>query len=156
MRTARIADPRVCSIDEAMHILGAKWAVVAIREISFGQHRFDEIVSNTGAPRDILATRLRELEEAGLIVREQYSEKPPRYEYLLTKAGSDLFMVLNSIREWGDQHVRKDPENIVTVNHSCGAQLASAMVCTACGGEVLPSDIAYTRDLHRSQIEHAH
>jgi DNA-binding HxlR family transcriptional regulator len=145
----------VCSIEQAMSILGAKWAILALREISFGQYRFDEIVHNTGAPRDILASRLKELEEAGLIERVAYSEKPVRYEYRPTAAAAALFTVLNSIREWGDQFARKDPENIVAVRHSCGARLRSTLVCRDCGGEVEPDDLHYAKELRRSDISAA-
>jgi DNA-binding HxlR family transcriptional regulator len=155
MRTPRVADPRVCSIEQAMSILGAKWAVLALRELSLGQYRFDEIVFNTGAPRDILATRLKELEGAGLVVRVPYSDKPVRYEYHPTAAAAALFTVLNSIREWGDQFARDDPENIVVVRHACGAPLHSVLICRDCGDEVDATNVHYTQELHRSDISAA-
>ena len=42
-----------------MKVIGEKWALLALREITLGQRRFDDIVYNTGAPRDILAARLK-------------------------------------------------------------------------------------------------
>ena len=49
--------------------------------------------------------RLRRLEEAGIIERRRYSERPPRDEYVLTAAGRDLAPVLRALREWGERHV---------------------------------------------------
>ena len=56
------AQPRVCSIARTLDIVGEKWALLALREVFLGNHRFNDIARNTGAPRDRLAARLRALE----------------------------------------------------------------------------------------------
>ncbi len=129
MRAPRIANPRICSIDAALKVIGEKWALLALREIAVGQHRFDDIAFNTGAPRDILASRLKSLEAAGVVQRQLYQERPARYEYRLAEAGKELFAVLHAIRDWGDRFVRDDPENIVAFRHSCGARLHLEVRC---------------------------
>ena len=97
--------PRVCSIADALEVVGERWSLLVLREISFGVRRFTDIQVNTGAPRETLALRLRKLEEAGVIERRQYSDHPPRDEYLLTPAGRELTPVLTALREWGERHV---------------------------------------------------
>src|SRR6266581_9212329 len=82
-----------------MHLVGEKWALLAVREIGFGNKRFDAIARNTGAPRDRLAARLRALEAAGVVERRRYSDHPPRYEYELTESGRDLRIVLQALRD---------------------------------------------------------
>src|SRR6266568_7477061 len=81
---------RPCSVAAALSLVGEKWALLAIREISFGNKRFDVIARNTGAPRDRLAARLRALEAAGVVEKRRYRDRPPRYEYELTQAGDEL------------------------------------------------------------------
>src|SRR5262245_16528613 len=152
VRTPRIADPRVCSIEAAMKVIGEKWALLALREITLGQRRFDDIVYNTGAPRDILAARLKSLEAAGVLVRARYGERPARYEYELSEAGQQLFAALAPSRDWGDRHVRDDPENIVKFRHSCGAELRPEVRCAACGERLVSSDVTSDREVHRSQV----
>jgi DNA-binding HxlR family transcriptional regulator len=98
--------PRVCGIADALGIVGDRWALLVLRELGFGVRRFNDIRDNTGAPRDSLVTRLRELEAAGLIERRQYSEKPPRDEYYLTKAGEAIGPVLRELRLWGETYAR--------------------------------------------------
>jgi DNA-binding HxlR family transcriptional regulator len=98
------AGVRVCAIADALAIVGDKWALLALRELAFGVTKFNDIRSNTGAPRASLAARLRKLEEAGLIERRRYSEHPPRDDYLLTAAGRDLGPVLRELRIWGERH----------------------------------------------------
>jgi DNA-binding HxlR family transcriptional regulator len=125
---------RPCSVAAALEILGERWSLLAVREISYGVHRFSRIAAYTGASRDLLADRLRKLEAAGVIERHQYSEHPPRYEYHLTQAGQELFPVMLALREWGDKWAVDRPA--VTVSHSCGHQLEIDQVCRHCGGPV--------------------
>uniref|UniRef100_A0AAU2K3U0 Helix-turn-helix transcriptional regulator n=1 Tax=Streptomyces sp. NBC_00049 TaxID=2903617 RepID=A0AAU2K3U0_9ACTN len=94
---------RPCSAAAALQLVGERWALLAIREIFYGNRRFDQIVRNTGAPRDRLAARLRALEEAGVVERRAYSERPLRFEYHLTEAGRDLAPVLRALLTWGDR-----------------------------------------------------
>jgi DNA-binding HxlR family transcriptional regulator len=101
-----IDGPRVCGIADALGVVGDRWALLVLREISFGVYRFNDIRTNTGAPRDSLATRLRELEDSGLITRRRYSDHPPRDEYHLTAAGRALAPVLRALRKWGETYAR--------------------------------------------------
>jgi len=94
----------MCGISDALSVVGDRWALLVLRELDLGVHRFNDIQANTGAPRDRLATRLRELEEAGLITRRRYSEHPPRDEYLLTPSGSAMGPVLHELEIWGETH----------------------------------------------------
>lgn len=96
--------PRICSIADALDVVGERWSLLVLRELGFGIHRFKDIQLNTGAPRETLALRLRKLEDAGVIERRRYSERPPRDEYVLTAAGEELLPVLSALREWGARH----------------------------------------------------
>jgi DNA-binding HxlR family transcriptional regulator len=96
--------PRVCSIADALEVVGERWSLLVLRELGFEVHRFKDIQVNTGAPRETLALRLRKLEEAGVIERRRYCDRPPRDEYVLTAAGRDLLPVLTALREWGQRH----------------------------------------------------
>lgn len=97
---------RVCGIADALAVVGDRWALLVLRELGFGVHRFNEIQVNTGAPRDTLATRLRQLEEAGLIARRLYHKRPPRDEYVLTESGTAMAPVLHELRTWGETYAR--------------------------------------------------
>lgn len=152
MRTPRVADPRVCSIEASLNIVGEKWAILALREIALGQHRFDDIAFNTGAPRDVLATRLKTLEAARVVHRRLYQERPARHEYHLTEAGEQLLGVMHALRDWGDRFARTDPQNIVTFRHACGAKLHLEIRCAACGKPLSPGDVEGERDVHRSNL----
>ncbi|MCC9157908.1 helix-turn-helix transcriptional regulator [Streptomyces parvulus] len=101
---------RACPIAGTLDVVGDRWSLLVIREISvFGQTRFNAFQKHTGAPRQILAARLKKLEAAGIIERVQYSERPPRHEYRLTGAGEALAPVLRALRTWGEEYLPHMP-----------------------------------------------
>ncbi|HEX4829775.1 MAG TPA: helix-turn-helix domain-containing protein [Trebonia sp.] len=130
---------RPCSVAAALTLVGEKWSLLAVREITFGNHRFDQIARNTGAPRDRLAARLKALEAAGVIERRRYSDHPPRYEYGLTAAGEELRPVLAALRTWGDKWAVDEPP--ATFEHSCGHDYTPSLTCRHCGAEVQPGEL---------------
>lgn len=131
---------RPCSIAASLQIVGEKWALLAVREIYYGNHRFDAIVRNTGAPRDRMAARLRTLEASGIVERRAYSERPLRHEYHLTDAGQGLVPVIHALRTWGDRWAVDAPP--VTFDHDCGHELDTKTVCRHCNREVRRDDVS--------------
>ncbi|WUD78817.1 helix-turn-helix transcriptional regulator [Streptomyces sp. NBC_00510] len=131
---------RPCSAAAALYVVGEKWALLAVREILYGNRRFDAIARNTGAPRDRLTARLRALEEAGIVERRAYSERPPRYEYHLTEAGRDLAPVIRALVVWGDKWAVDEPP--VVLRHRDDHPVDAVEYCRACGEEVHDRDLA--------------
>ncbi|MDP9164514.1 MAG: helix-turn-helix transcriptional regulator [Actinomycetota bacterium] len=127
--------PRECSVAAALEVVGEKWSLLVVRELLLGCRRFNDIAANTGAPRDILTSRLRRLEELGVVERRAYSEHPPRHEYVLTGPGRDLRPVIMTLKHWGDQHVMRRHMPPV-LEHSCGATFEPKVACVACGEPV--------------------
>lgn len=130
---------RPCAIATSLALVGERWSLLVVRELFYGNRRFDHIARNTGAPRDILATRLRKLEEVGVVRREQYNDRPPRYEYRLTSAGRALEPVITALRQWGDTYALDEAP--VSAHHACGQRLDAAWVCRNCSEEVRPKDV---------------
>jgi DNA-binding HxlR family transcriptional regulator len=135
--------PRACSIADALEILGDRWSLLVVRECGYGVHRFNDIQRNTGASTDILASRLKRLEAAGILRREPYSLHPVRHGYFLTESGTELFPVLLALREWGERQLHPDTAPLNPVWHSCGAELHVETVCQACREVVAPGDLRY-------------
>lgn len=133
-----------CSISNALDVIGERWTLVALREIMLGNRRFEAIVRNTGASRDILATRLRKLVDAGVLEKRRYEDHPPRYEYLLTQSGQALRPVLFALMEWGDKFVTKGPPPSIW-EHQCGSVLHIQPTCESCGEAVTFDDLTPRR-----------
>lgn len=129
--------PRVCSVARALEVVGERWALLVVREALLGDHRFDEIQRRTGAPRDILAARLRTLVASGVLERRLYQERPPRYEYHLTEVGRELHPVITALRQWGDRHAAGDGPRPARFAHVCGGTGPARLVCPDCGEPVV-------------------
>lgn len=94
----------MCAMADALGVVGDRWCLHVVREIGMGVCRFDAILRRTGAPREMLASRLRKLESAGVITRAPYSQRPLRFEYALTAAGEELIPVMAALHAWGERH----------------------------------------------------
>ncbi|WP_030316274.1 winged helix-turn-helix transcriptional regulator [Streptomyces sp. NRRL B-3229] len=138
---AATKDPRPCSIADALTLVGEKYSLLVLREVCLGNGRFDQLVRNIGAPRDILATRLRRLVDAGILTKQVYSERPQRFEYRPTRAGLELEPVLLTLMAWGDRHLRGDDDRPMVVEHSCGNELLPVVSCAVCGSAVAHEDL---------------
>ncbi|MGW0334971.1 winged helix-turn-helix transcriptional regulator [Streptomyces sp. NPDC003011] len=134
-------DPRPCSIADALAVVGEKYSLLVLREACLGNGRFDQLARNIGAPRDVLATRLRRLVDAGILTKRAYSERPQRFEYRPTRAGLELEPVLMTLMAWGDRHLRQDGDRPMVVEHACGNELVPDVTCRACGGTVHHGDL---------------
>lgn len=121
---------RRCSIAGALDVVGDKWALLVVRDVALGSHRFSDILTGTGAPRERLSARLSALVEAGVLERRQYSDAPPRSGYHLTAAGRDLVPVLQSLLQWGDRWVADTPPLEL---HHHGHRIDPGWVCRTCG-----------------------
>jgi DNA-binding HxlR family transcriptional regulator len=97
-----------CPIARSLECIGEWWSILILRDAFLGAARFDDFQRRLGIAPNMLARRLRTLTERGLLERRQYSDRPPRFEYLLTERGRDFFPVLASLGTWGRRHVARD------------------------------------------------
>ena len=127
-----------CSMAGALELIGDRWALLLIRDMSLGLHRYDDFRTSTGIPAATLAARLRHLETGGIVQRVQYQERPPRDEYHLTAKGRDLWKVSVALREWGDRWNATGfgKPTLETVDRKTGRPLALAMVDVKTGRAV--------------------
>ncbi|HEX8105064.1 MAG TPA: helix-turn-helix domain-containing protein [Solirubrobacteraceae bacterium] len=137
----------MCSITDALSLVGDRYALLVVREIRYGQTRFTELLEKTGAPRDVLTARLRKLEEAGLLERRPYGDRPTRHEYVLTEAGNELHFVLHALKEWGDRHCNPGAEPVI-FQHTCGAEFHPLTVCAACREPLRDGDLEVVGGTH--------
>src|SRR5947209_15441482 len=94
----------LCPIARACSVVGDRWTLLILRELALGTRRFDDLQAQTGMSSHLLSTRLKRLEQDGVIERALYSERPPRYEYERTAKGKELDQVLLLLRAWGLKH----------------------------------------------------
>jgi DNA-binding HxlR family transcriptional regulator len=100
-----------CGIARALDVVGERWALLVVRELLLGPKRFTDL--RAGLPRigpDMLAARLRELEDAGVVVQRRLAPPAARTVYELTARGRELEPVLHALGRWGSrQALRPEP-----------------------------------------------
>ncbi|MEX2468615.1 MAG: helix-turn-helix domain-containing protein [Pseudohongiellaceae bacterium] len=96
-----------CPVATTLDVVGDKWTLLIVRDLGlFGRHRNKDMQNaREGIPSNILADRLKTLQELGLVRRRRYQDRPPRYEYHLTPAGEDLLPIVRAMARWGAEHV---------------------------------------------------
>ncbi|EZH66616.1 HxlR family transcriptional regulator [Bacillaceae bacterium JMAK1] len=98
--------PLPCNIAQTLNIVGDRWTLLIIHEILVGNTTFNDIKHNLETiSANLLSTRLKALEQQGMIVSELYSKHPPRYQYALTKKSKDLEPVFHALLLWGREHL---------------------------------------------------
>ncbi|WP_052848519.1 winged helix-turn-helix transcriptional regulator [Streptomyces avicenniae] len=106
--TARTRRPGAyhCGIDAAMDLIEGKWKVSILWALDEDARRFGELRRMLpGITEKVLASHLRELEQAGIVHREAYDEVVPRVEYSLTPAGTSLNAALVPLGAWGKENL---------------------------------------------------
>lgn len=99
-----VHDTSTCSVAACAEIVGAKWTVLLVHDMSEGARRFTELEhSCPGISPRTLAERLRWLEGEGIVERHSYAESPPRVEYELTGKGRALLPIVNEMRRFGHE-----------------------------------------------------
>jgi DNA-binding HxlR family transcriptional regulator len=95
--------PVACTLD----LVGDRWTLLIIRDMMFfNKQRFEEFLeSPEGISTNILASRLKLLEELGLVEKQPYSKHARRMNYQLTSEGKSLRPVLKVMTAWGLKHV---------------------------------------------------
>ena len=127
----------VCTVARSLEVVGDRWTVLVLRDAFYGVRRFDDFQRNLGIARNILTDRLHKLVAQGVLERQQYQDRPARYEYRLTEKGRDLLPVVLAMMRWGDRWTAAASGPPVTLTHTgCGATTQPHVVCSECGDEL--------------------
>lgn len=92
-----------CPLQKAMEAIGGKWKLAILCSLNVdGATRYNELKRKMkGISNTMLAKSLKELEECGLVAREEYMEVPIRVEYSTTELAMELLPILQSLAQWG-------------------------------------------------------
>lgn len=105
--------PLSCSLD----IFGDKWSLLIIRDLMFGNKCTynDFLKSAEGIATNILASRLKELEENGIVEKLAHPDSKAKNLYRLTSKGIDLLPIIMEIYIWSDKHYEMPSELKATI-----------------------------------------
>jgi DNA-binding HxlR family transcriptional regulator len=97
-----------CAINLATEVLGDRWSLVVLRDMMFGNFRhFRELLSNNmeGIASNILSSRLKHLQDMGLISCAPDPSHKQKLIYSLTEPAIQLVPVMATLGEWGRRHL---------------------------------------------------
>ena len=113
-----------CSVARTLDVVGEWWTLLVVRNLMFGQRRFEAIQADLGIARNILSDRLATLVAHDVVVKTKYQDHPERFEYRLTEKGHDLFPVIAALMAWGDRWESRGEGPPIELHHSCGHVVA--------------------------------
>ena len=136
----------LCPVGRSAELLGDRAVLLILRELFFGNRRFEAIAERTGLGPQLVSTRLRALAKEGVVERRPYQARPPRHDYWLTDKGKDLFGVLYAMRNWAERWAYREGETggghaIRYVHRACGTDVGTANVCPGCGATLGYGDL---------------
>ena len=117
-----------CPVARSLERVGEWWSILIMRDAIYGMTRFDEFQKNLNIAPNMLTRRLAVLVEAGLLEKRLYSEKPPRYEYIVTPRGRDFRPVLWSLQSWGNRHFAPEGESVMLIDKETGERADPILV----------------------------
>ena len=112
-----------CPVARTLDLVGDRWSLLVIRDLLVGKKRYgDLLASDEHIPTNILAERLKRLEQAGLLERVPYSQHPPRFEYRLTAEGRGLGRAVDALATWGLGHFPGTVRTIPSLDELASAE----------------------------------
>jgi DNA-binding HxlR family transcriptional regulator len=95
-----------CPIARTLDIIGDRWSILILRDLVLdGPRKFGDLQETlSGISPNTLSSRLKNLEEHGIVERRFYDQHPPRAEYVITARGRELRPLLKALKDWGDRH----------------------------------------------------
>lgn len=95
-----------CNMELTLDIIGGKWKPIIIYHVGNGSNmRYGELkrlIPNIS--ERVLSRELRDLENNGIVNRDEYREKILRVEYSLTDIGNEVLPLLNQLTQWGNKY----------------------------------------------------
>lgn len=126
-----------CPIARSLERVGEWWSILILRDAFHGLTRFDQFQKSLDIAPNILARRLNALVTSGLLERRRYSERPARYEYLLTERGRDFRPVLLSLLTWGNKHFAPEGPSVIVIDTKTGKPVDAVLVDRASGEPIV-------------------
>ena len=135
-----------CPVFRTVGEIGDRWSLLIVRECFLGTRRFEDFRSNLGISKSVLSHKMQRLLEVGILEKREYqeSQQRPRSEYRLTHKGKDLYLVIISLMEWGNQYLTEDSPQLLTVTERQGEGVGHLHLVSEEGHPLARKDIQLT------------
>lgn len=127
-----------CPVARALDVIGDWWSLLIIRDALDGVRRFSDFQSGLGIAKGMLATRLRDLVERGVLTTEPAPDGSAYRDYVLTERGRGLFLVIVALRQWGESHLYRRGERRSSLVDTASNEPVARLELRSADGRVLP------------------
>lgn len=123
--------PAAAALDAALGRVGDRWSLLVVAVLLAGPRRFNDLLGEVeGIAPNVLSSRLKQLEQHGVLVGSPYSRRPLRLRYELTGSGLELADALRILARWGAG--RPDAGADLPSHSACGTSLETRWYCPTC------------------------
>lgn len=123
--------------------LGDEWNLWILRYAVEGCRRYGDWIAHGAISNSVLSSRLAQLTELGLFEKVQYSDRPVRHEYVLTRRGLGVWPILLTMWAWEKSWAPVSDVPLPTMRHTaCRSTFTPVLVCRACGEAATRRDVA--------------
>jgi DNA-binding HxlR family transcriptional regulator len=108
---------KYCGLAHALELVGERWALVLVSDLLRGPKRFSDLQRGQRIPSNVLSSRLKELEDAGVVRRTVLPRPASGVGYELTEYGRELEDIVLRLGLWGAKTMPEPrPEDVVTAD----------------------------------------
>ena len=115
-----------CPLAHALDLVGERWSLLLVKELARGPLRYSDLHERLGCPTNILAARLKRMEQEGLVAKRRLPPPAAAAVYELTEYGGGLKPVLHELAHWGARSLGPPPAGV----EGCRGWLANALELT--------------------------
>ena len=120
-----------------------RWAILIVAAVFLGCHYFDQLKHVLSIGSSVLARRLFDMVESGLLLCQDDLIDSRRKVYRLTPASRDLFGYILCLSSWTGKHHLLQPSSIMPTHKKCGKPFVPQVVCSSCKQPLLPSTVNF-------------
>jgi DNA-binding HxlR family transcriptional regulator len=130
-------------VAQGLATIGDRWAFIILRDVYLGISRFEELRRSADCNRGTFSSRLQALVEKNILVKRQYQDSPPRFEYCLTPIGLDLYPVVLMMWKWELNWSTREYLPQALTHKTCGEKMEPIYRCRDCHGELRAEDTSF-------------
>ena len=132
-----------CSLPAALAAMGERWSFLILRASFNGLRHFEELQSELGIARNILANRLTRLVDRGILERRALAGDRRKIEYRLTDKGFALLPTMVALRQWGERWETGVPASPILVDARDRRPIALVQVMSHDGRALAKGDLVW-------------
>lgn len=124
---------RTCSIWRSLEVVGDTPTLLILEASWLGERRFDGFRNRTGLLKALLSDRLKKLVATGLFEKHKYCDAPPRFEYVLSNKGRDVYWTALMMLRWETGWAKSGNIAVELTHEECGQRFVPEPACGHCG-----------------------